>query len=68
MSGSHPMWRPTAADHDETHPVQSSARVGASLLVVVGLLLVGAGALLWSRHGAAVFVDNPVLAALAWCF
>jgi hypothetical protein len=38
------------------------------VLVVVGLSLVAAGALLWSRHGSAVFVDNPVLAALAWCF
>jgi hypothetical protein len=41
----------------------------AALLVVVGttLCLVGAGLLLWSRHGAAVFSDT-VLAALAWCF
>ena len=31
------------------------------------LCLVGAGLLLWWRHGAAVFSDT-VLAALAWCF
>jgi hypothetical protein len=31
------------------------------------LCLVGAGLLLWSRHGASVFGDT-VLAALAWCF
>ena len=66
MSGSHQLSRGTAADHDEMHP--RPARLGAVLLMVGGLALVGAGALLWSRHGAAVFIDNPLLAALAWCF
>jgi hypothetical protein len=56
----------TAADQDQKPAVP--ARLGVRLLVAVGLSLVSAGALLWSRHGAAVFVDNPVLAAIAWCF
>jgi hypothetical protein len=55
----------TAADHDQK---QSGPARLAVALFVVGLSLVSAGALLWSRHGAAVFVDNPVLAALVWCF
>jgi hypothetical protein len=55
----------TVADHDQKPSVP--ARLAVAFLVV-GLLLVSAGALLWSRHGATVFVDNPVLAALAWCF
>ena len=40
-----------------------------ALLIVAAaaLSLVGAGLLLWWRHGAAVFNDT-VLAALAWCF
>lgn len=62
------MLRETTADHDQTHSSHNPVRLGVTLLVVAGLSLVGAGALLWSRHGAAVFVDNPVLAALAWCF
>jgi hypothetical protein len=56
-------WR-SAADHDQKH----SAPVWLSLaLLVVGVSLVGAGALLWSSHGPAVLLGNPVLAALAWC-
>jgi hypothetical protein len=58
----------TAADHREARSVRQGAPLGAVLLVGVGLALVGAGALLWFRHGSAVLVDNPVLAALAWCF
>jgi hypothetical protein len=55
----------TAADHDQKH---SAPAWLAAALLIGGLSLVSAGALLWSRHGPAVFVDNPVLAALAWCF
>jgi len=54
-----------AADHDRKYSVPAGL---AAALLVVGLLLVGAGALLWSRHGAAVFVDNRVLAGFVWCF
>jgi hypothetical protein len=55
----------TAADKDQKHSVPAWLSVA---LLIGGLSLVSAGGLLWSRHGAAVFVDNPVLAALAWCF
>ena len=58
----------TAGDRHATRPAANSAPLAAVLLAGVGLSLVGAGALLWSRYGSAVFVDNPVLAALAWCF
>ena len=68
MSGFQGMSRDTAADHNGAHSAHAPARLAMVLLVIVGWLLVGAGALLWSRHGAAVFVDNPVLAVLAWCF
>jgi hypothetical protein len=61
------MSRHTAADHN-THSGRDPVRLTVILLVVVGFSLVGAGALLWSRHGGTVLVDNPVLAALAWCF
>ena len=49
---------------DQTRHVNRPA-----LLVVAGsaLCLVGAGLLLWSQHGPAVFSDMLV-AALAWCF
>jgi hypothetical protein len=58
----------TAADQPERRPIPNGAPLSVVLLAGVGLSLVGAGALLWSRYGSAVFVDNPVLAALAWCF
>jgi hypothetical protein len=62
------MWRDTALNDHKTTPRRDSARLASVLLGVTGLALVGAGALLWARHGEAVFIDNPVLAALAWCF
>jgi uncharacterized iron-regulated membrane protein len=54
------------AEHEATQARRSNRPV---LLVAAAaaLCLVGAGLLLWSRHGAAVFSDT-VLAALAWCF
>jgi len=57
-----------AVDHREVRSRPGGAPLSVVLLAVVGLLLVGAGALLWSRHGSAVLIDNPVLATLAWCF
>ena len=68
MSGTQKMSRYTVADQGDRHAVHRPARLEMILLVVVGLSLVGAGAFLWSRHGASVFVDNPILTALAWCF
>ncbi len=68
MSGTQKMSQDTVADHDGRHAVQRPARLQMVLLAVVGLSLVGAGAVLWSRHGASVFIDNPILTALAWCF
>ncbi len=50
--------------------IDQERRSGSAALVVTAaaaLCLVGAGLLLWSRHGADVFSDT-VLAALAWCF
>ncbi|HEY8566974.1 MAG TPA: hypothetical protein VIL65_15865 [Beijerinckiaceae bacterium] len=44
-----------------------SRRLGVVLLIGSVVALVAAGALLWSRHGAAVFSDM-VVAAIAWCF
>jgi len=44
------------------------ARFSARVLVIsAAALFVGAGGLLWWRHGAAVFSDM-VLAGIAWCF
>ncbi len=43
------------------------SRFGPVLLVASVACLVGAGLLLWSQQGDAVFND-VVLAALAWCF
>jgi hypothetical protein len=43
------------------------SRAGPVLLVGSVACLVGAGLLLWSQQGDAVFND-VVLAALAWCF
>jgi hypothetical protein len=44
-----------------------SHRTALILSAAAVLCLVGAGLLLWWRHGDAVFSDT-VLAALAWCF
>jgi hypothetical protein len=41
--------------------------VRVAVIVSAVACLVGAGVLLWSRTGEAVFSDL-VLAALAWCF
>lgn len=57
-----------AADREQPQSVPGPRGPSAVLLVVAGLSLVGAGLLLWSRHGAAVFVQDAVLAAIAWCF
>jgi hypothetical protein len=57
---------PTA--HEAASSGRSRARLSVALLVAAGLSLIGAGALVWWSQGAAVFVGNPVLAALAWCF
>jgi hypothetical protein len=66
MSGSHSVSRDSAADSTGTH--SGPGRLTAVLLLIVGCSLVAAGGLLWSRYGAAVLINNPVLAALAWCF
>jgi len=55
------------AEHRELEPARRSSRPALLVAAVAALCLVGAGLLLWSRHGAAVFSDT-VLAALAWCF
>jgi hypothetical protein len=60
------MSRDSAADL-EINPAYSPARLSAVILLIVGAALIGAGALLWSRLGAAVFVDAPLLANLPWC-
>ncbi len=46
---------------------RQSSRPALILSAGAALCLVGAGLLLWARHGAAVFGDT-VIAALAWCF
>ncbi len=46
---------------------EASGRTGMVLVAAAVALLVGAGLLLWWRHGDAVFGDM-VLAGLAWCF
>ena len=54
----------------EERGVAAAGRPSRALLIAtaaVVLCLVGAGLLMWSRQGAAVFGDT-VLAALAWCF
>jgi hypothetical protein len=56
------------ATTDDGHPARRSTRLAAILLGVGGLSLVGAGALLWAREGAAVFIESTLIAALAWCF
>jgi hypothetical protein len=47
---------------------RSPARLSLALLVAAGLSLIGAGALVWWSQGATVYVGNPILAFLAWCF
>jgi hypothetical protein len=42
-------------------------RASRGLIAACVGCLVGAGFLLWARHGEAVF-SKTVLAALAWCF
>lgn len=59
----------TALEHEDgggEGPGRPS-RLALALLGGTVACLVGAGALLWSRNGAAVFSD-VVLAAIAWCF
>ena len=56
-----------AVDHRSLAPQRRSQRLAVGIAAVAALCLVGAGLLLWSRHGAAVFSDT-VMAALAWCF
>jgi hypothetical protein len=48
-------------------PARRSGRAALIVTAAAALCLVGAGLLLWARHGAAVFSDT-VIAALAWCF
>jgi hypothetical protein len=56
------------AAKDATRSARDAIRLPPLLLAVGGSCLIGAGALLWSRYGDAVLVDNPILAVLAWCF
>jgi hypothetical protein len=58
---------PTEIVADRAKTSAPPARAGRVLLVAGGLSLIGAGALMWWRNGAAIFTDT-VLAALAWCF
>jgi uncharacterized iron-regulated membrane protein len=54
----------------EHRSLEAERRPGRPALLLAGaaaLCLVGAGLLLWWRHGDAVFSDT-VLTALAWCF
>jgi hypothetical protein len=58
----------TAPQLDATADVPSSGRVFALALGGAALaMLLGAGGLLWWRHGDAVF-SEIALAGLAWCF
>jgi hypothetical protein len=56
-----------AAEQQSLAPERRASRAALLVVAAAALCLVGAGLLLWSRHGAAVFGDT-VLAALAWCF
>ena len=56
-----------AEDDGFARPARRSQRPALVMVAVATLSLVGAGLLLWARHGDAVFNDT-VLAALAWCF
>jgi hypothetical protein len=55
------------AEQSGLNPVRRSNRVAVAVIAAAVSCLVGAGLLLWSRHGDAIFSDT-VLAALAWCF
>jgi hypothetical protein len=55
------------AEQSGLTPARRANRLALAVIAAAVLCLVGAGLLLWSRHGAAVFSDT-VLAALAWCF
>ncbi len=55
---------PTDAAHTATKP---AILIAGGLWVGAILAVVGAGLVLWSARGAAVFTD-VVSAALAWCF
>jgi hypothetical protein len=52
---------------DRRRPKGCVVALRSCLLVASVACLVGAGLLLWSQQGDAVFND-VVLAALAWCF
>jgi len=53
----------TGLEHRQT----SEPRLGRALIVGAVVCLIGAGGILWWRHGGAIF-DDMVLGALAWCF
>jgi hypothetical protein len=55
------------ADRERTPALAGPRRTRLMLFGLAGLFFLGAGGLLWWRHGAAVFSDY-VLGALAWCF
>ena len=55
------------AEYRDPQVTRRSSRRALLVSVAAALCLIGAGLLLWWRHGAAVFSDT-VLAALAWCF
>ena len=54
-------------EHQDLEPARRSYRPVLVIAAAAALCLIGAGLLLWARHGAAVFSDT-VVAALAWCF
>jgi hypothetical protein len=55
------------AEKRDVDAARRSSRPAVIVTVAAALCLIGAGLLLWSRHGDAVFSDI-VLAGLAWCF
>ncbi len=55
------------ADRQRLEPARRTYRPALAIAAAAALCLMGAGLLLWWRHGASVFSDT-VLAALAWCF
>jgi hypothetical protein len=56
-----------AAERRDLEAERRPSRAPLLVTAAAVLCLVGAGLLLWGRHGAAVFGDT-VIAALAWCF
>ena len=54
-------------DRTEGGPDETRGRLAPGLWIGAAALAVGAGLLLWSRQGAAVFADY-LSAAVAWCF